>query len=295
MIEKQRFSQFGLISKSWSSTIDALLTWPRLMRPFFFMAVFEIGLLVLLFVALQPPFVEKIAPVVVRYWGQGSLHFPQILLLLARLFNLSRYAIVLLIGAFATGMTIAGVEQYHNREKVSLRRVIGKTFRKYIGLIIITLIAFGAVAVLSQAVNRVAIKILSLSGTSGFMGISQEYLPLLFIAAGIIAAGFVQALFVFAAPALMIDDTNFLKAVFRNFKVALSNLAAAIFLVVLPIIILIPIQLLLVDPYPLMRKSFPEIIFVLLSADVLVTMLVNVFITISAANCYIILKGRQRK
>jgi len=138
------------------------------------------------------------------------------------------------LGTFASGLTISNVFQYSQTEQFSYKTSFKKTLFKYVSLIIITILVLSLLKFTYSIEMKVLIKIM-MKGQS-FLGVRREDWSMLFIVFGVIAAGFVQSLFVFTHSAIMIDNKNFITAIFRNIAFVFKNFLAACVLVIIPLL-----------------------------------------------------------
>ncbi len=290
-MQENRISQGALIKRSWVGAFDVIFGANKIVIPFFVIVLLELIGIAALFIAIQPPLVKYITPIVMRFWGQQFLHYPFNLLLLSQLFNYLQIVLAVVIGTFASGLTISNVFQYSQTEQFSYKISFKKTLFKYVNLIIITILVFFAIKFAYSIEKKVLIKIM-MKGQS-FLGLRREDWSMLFMVFGVIAAGFVQSLFVFTHTAIMIDNKNFITAIFRNIAFVFKNLFAACVLVIIPLLTYIPVTLLKGNLFELMRRTTPEIVFAVLVLGVFISFFINVLITISTTNAYLLIRGND--
>lgn len=290
---EKKLSQFGLIGKSWAKSFDIVIRSPKIMLPFAIMAVLELIGLFLIFIAEQPPFVKHITPLILRFWGEQFLHYPFNLLLLSKLFYYLQLTLGIILGTFMSGVTINAVWQYCQKKTVSLISGSKQALVKYVSLLIITIIVLFVIEYVSSLEKNILLKIIMKE--SSFLGIDREDWTVLFIMFRVVVGGILQGLFIFAQPAIMIDNKNFIAAIFRNLLYVFKNLFAACTLVVLPLCLYIPISILKVKIFPLMKRTCPEVVFVVLIAGVFISVFINVFITVSTTKCYLLIRGEHNE
>ena len=290
-MQQKKNSQWALIGKSWAGAFDIIFGANQIIIPFVVIAALELIGIIILFFAIQPPVVKYIAPVVLRFFGEKFLHYPFSLLLLSRLFSYLQIVLTLILGSFASGLTISNVFQYSKIEQFSYKTAFKETLFKYISLLIITVLMFFLVMYVYSIEKKIFIKIL-MKG-SGFLGLRREAWSVLFMIFGFIGVGFVQSLFAFVHAAIMIDNKNFITAIFRNIVFVFKNLFAVLILVIIPLLFYIPIILFKGNMFELMKRTAPEIVFVILFFGVVVTLFINVLITISTTNAYLLIRGKD--
>ncbi len=290
-MQKKKISQGFLIKKSWVEAFNVIFGESRIIIPFIVIALIELIGIGALFVLIQPPLVKYITPIVMRFWGQQFLHYPFNLLLLSRLFNYLQIVVAVILGTLVSGLTISNVFQYNQSGQFSYKTAFKKTFFKYLSLLIITILVFFLARVSFSFEKKVLIKIM-MKGQS-FLGLSRQDWSMLFMVFGVIAAGFLQSLFVFTHAAIMIDNKNFITAIFRNIAIVFKNLFLACVLVVVPLLAYVPVTLLKGNMFVLMKRITPEIVFAVLILGVFVSFFVNVLITVSTTNAYLLIRGKD--
>ncbi len=290
-MQKNKISQGALIRKSWAGAFDVIFGANKIVIPFVVITFLELIGIAALFAAIQPPLVKYITPIVMRFWGQQFLHYPFNLLLISRLFNYLQIVLAVILGTFASGLTISNVFQYSQAEQFSYKISFKKTFFKYVNLLIISILVFLLVKFTYSIETRVLIKIM-MKGES-FLGLRREDWVILFMVFGVIAGGFVQSLFVFTHAAIMIDNKNFIMAIFRNIVFVFRNFFAACVLVIIPLLIYIPVTLLKGNLFELMKRTTPEIVFAVLGFGVFAALFINILITISTTNAYLLIRGND--
>jgi len=291
IMQNKKISQGSLIHDSWVGAFDVIFGANKIIIPFVVIAVLELISVAVLFFAIQPPLLKYVSPIILRFWGRQFLRYPLNLLLISQLFYYIQIVSAIVLGTFAAGLTVSSVAQYYQSEQFSYKTAFKKALIKYFSLIIITVLIFFAVKYSYALEKKILIKIMS-RGTT-FLGLRHEDWPMLFIVFGIIIAGFVQSLFAFAAPAIVIDNKNFITGIFRNIAAVFKNLFAACVLVIIPLLVYIPVSLLKGNMFELMKRTVPEIVFVVLAFGIFASLFINVFITISTTYAYLLIRGKD--
>lgn len=293
MGQKDKLSQVSLIQKSISYSFGLISQKPIVIMPFGVITILELLGLLMIFVAVQPPLVKFITPVILRFFGPQFLHYPFNLLLLSQLFFYLQLLIEIIIGTFMAGLIISVVQQHSQNKAFSLKAASMQALVKYISLIIITILVF-AVIQYSYSIEKKALLKVIMKGPA-FLGIRQEDWAMLSVAFGIIMSGIIQGIFIFAQPIVIINKENFIVAIFKNFYYVAKNLIAALILVILPMCAYIPIAILKANLFLLMKKTFPEIVFLVLVCSVFISLFINLIVTISTTRAYLLVRGNQEE
>ncbi len=293
-MSRERTSQTVKLGKSWKDTFDLMILQPKIMFPFLILAVIDLIGMIALFVFEQPPLNKFLAPIVFRFlhYGPQSLHYPFNLLLLSSLFQYLQMFTSIIIGTLMSGLTINGVQQYYQTGEISYKVAFKNAVFKYVNLFIITLAVFFLIAFFYGVEKVILIKLLS-KGPS-FLGIHDKdwtMIGLIFAVIGI--SGIIQSLLVYAQPSIMLDNKNFVVAIFRSLYYAFTNCFGTLLLVVIPLLFFLPITLVKNNFMPLMKISAPEIVFVVLVLGTLITMAINIVITISSTRMYAAIRDEK--
>ncbi|MBU1087168.1 MAG: hypothetical protein KKD05_06570 [Candidatus Omnitrophica bacterium] len=290
-MKNQPITQMSIIGKSWSLFLEVCAKRSKIMMPFTIMAVIELIAIAAIFVFIQPPFTKFSSPIVLRFFGEQFLHYPFNLILTSQLFNYFQNFNAIIIGTFVAGMTISAVTEFSQTKEFSFKPAAKKALFKYINLVIITVLVFFLMQFLQSIEKRILIKIL-MKGPS-FLRISADTWKTIFLFVFLLSAAFVQSLFIFAQTAVMIDNKNFITAIFKNMAFVLTNIFASCFLVIVPLLVYIPIILLKSNLFELMKRSFPEISFVVMIMGVFLTLFINLAITITTTKAYLLIKEKK--
>lgn len=290
-MKNQSISQTSIVGKSWNLFLDICAKRSKIMMPFTIMAVLELIAIAAIFVFIQPPFTKFSGPIVLRFFGEQFLHYPFNLILTSQMFNYFQNFSALIIGTFVVGMTISAVADFNQTKDFSFKPAAKKALFKYINLVIITILVFFLMQVLQTVEKKILLKIIMRG--SNFLGIGVDAWKTIFLFVFLVSAAFVQSLFVFAQAAVMIDNKNFVTAIFKNFAYVLTNLFSAWFLVIIPLLTYIPISLLKANQFELMKRSVPEISFLILVMGVFLTLFINLAITITTTKAYLLIKSKR--
>ncbi|MBU4306107.1 MAG: hypothetical protein KJ893_10895 [Candidatus Omnitrophica bacterium] len=289
-MREKGITQTGVIKKALGTGFQAMADFPQIVYPFAIIAVIEVIGLLLIFAALQPPFVKYSMPIIERFWGAKFLHYPLILLLLSHLHYYFQTVVAVFCGAFASGMTISAFKQYKQEKFITLRSAARDALHSYWHLLAINLIVFALVQCAfvfkRQAVFKMILAMRNHFGDEGNW-------MLIHATAALFIGAVVQSLFVFAQPAVVIEGKNFISAIFKSLILTLKNLWVTFVLVIFPLSLFLPIALLKNKLLFLMQRFVPEVIFLVLAAGILLSFFLNAGITIMVSAGYFIIKDER--
>ncbi|MDD4899216.1 MAG: hypothetical protein PHG68_01285 [Candidatus Omnitrophica bacterium] len=268
-------SGISLIKQIFSDSFRSLLENPRIFQPFLFFALAEFAALILLYNIPREPLIKFLGPPIRTFWGEIFLHYPSNFLLLPKLSALSRMFLAIFFGSFTTGAAVAIIIKAKHAYKLALR--------KYASLFVIVLIYTAIYYFLQKAV---------------FIGLAKYFIAghskLLFLKSGIwlgpvlfvinfLMAIVVQAFFVYAIPALIIDEKKFFPAIMSSFRFCKKYFLVSFGLVGLPLILYVPIAVFNYNASVLMTKLFPEVILLIaVMGIVIASLIIDLWVTLCA-------------
>jgi hypothetical protein len=291
-MQTKAISQIRLVRKTWEKTFSLLRTRQNIIIPFAIAAGLEVMSIIVLFYLIQPPLVKYISPIALRFWGERFLHYPLNLLLLSQLFSYVQLMLAIVLGTFMSGVTISAVCQYRlNRDAVfSLNRGAKKALSTFVHLSVITIITVFLIQFVYALEQKVMLKIMMRE--TKFLGIAREFWPLIGIGSAGLLSGVVQSVFAFAQTIVIVDDKNCVSALIRNFRFVSENFFTTLMLVLVPLLVYLPVSLLKGSISKLMQQSVPEVLFIVLGAGIVLTLFINVIITVSVTIAYME-RGRE--
>jgi hypothetical protein len=263
---------------------------PVLVVPFLFVLFVDLVALFTLYFSPRPPISIIMAPPIRRFWGDQFLHYPMNFLLLPKLFNYSNIVLSTTIGVLMTGillkwydiLSFSSKRIYFSRDfLVSLKIAL----KRYLPMVVFFIILYGLTIAFQKYSLKFIMPLLPAT-TWGKVG----YIGLLFMANVVL-----QSFFAFVFPALIISKVSLFKAFKNNFMLVLKHLNVVFLFVFIPSLLhvfVIVIKYLL----PQLMKIFePEVMLVVLSLSIVVTTIVDFFITSFCGLLYIEYKSEVEK
>lgn len=263
--------------------------------PFLIFAVAEAISLILIVLAPRTPLVLIFGPPIRTFWGEGFLHYPANFLLLPKLASLSRMFLSLLLGSLLTGIAVLMLRDYYNNKRQTLTSYFKVTLSNYPSLFLVVLIFTASFYFLTKVLILGLAKyftgghrqLLFLSART-WMGPILLFLNFLFII-------FIQSIFVFAIPLIMIEKRKFISAIAGSFSLFRRMFLRTIILIILPMLLYLPIIILNYKAAFLIEELFPEAIFIVLFAGIIISsLIVDPVITISATCLYLLYKEDKK-
>ena len=271
-----KFSFFwSKIVEIYQQVFSVLRKNPTVLILFLWVGLFDLIALVVLFFAPVPPVSYVLAPIIRTFWTERFLHYPDNFLLLPKLFGHAHFLISTVFGVFVTGVVIKKIEADTKGEQLSTLSAVRPVFKYYLPLVLGWLISYAIFSFTLKGVLAVLPgKVLIQLGSGFILGI------------------IVQSLVAFLLPAIIILENGFFKALFEGFRLGFKNLLLTSGLVFIPMVLAFALSF--VKLYtPLFVKIYPEIVLWVLAGGIVVSMVVDIFVTSSATLLF--LKVRNNK
>ena len=259
--------------------------------PFLIFAIVDLVSLFILFLAPRMPLRLALGPIIRTIWSETFLHYPANFILLQKLSFLSRLALSVLIGSLLTGMAVSIIQSIFYKRPVELKKSFLSALKIYFSLFLVTLIVTGLFYFTGKAMSFVLAKYFSRHARLLFIGARIWFGPVS-MALNFLIALFIQALFIYAIPLLIIEKMKFKKAIARSFVLLKKLFIPTILLIGLPMLLYIPIIVMEYNTVFLIEKFIPEIILVILMTGIIInSLLIDPLIT--AATTLLYLKKKE--
>lgn len=266
----------------------ALRNQPAIFLPFLVFSVIDLLLLAVLYLAPRQPFNVVLGPPIRAFWGEAYLHYPNNFLLLPQLASLSRTLLYIVAGSLLTGMAVLFVKRaYSGREAGSVWLAVS---RRYVPLAGIVLLVTGVFTVFSRGMEAYFSFFFS-HNSSLFLIPARIWRHEASFALNLIAGIGVQAVFVYAVPALLIENTGMGRAVLRSWVVFKRMPFATLALVSVPVLAYLPVMVLQYKT-PFFVNLYPEsVLYIAVAGSLINALIVDILVTVSATYLYLKKRG----
>src|SRR3989338_2380469 len=237
---------------------------PTILFLFITLGVLDFIALVVLFLAPSAPISYMLAPIIRTFWSDYFLHYPHNFLLLPKLFSHAHFLISTVVGVFITGLIVKKIEAEVTGQRLSTLAAAGVVARKYFSLVLVWLVTY-------------AFFTLALKGI----------LPLLprnmwiHLAGGFLLSLFIQSVFVFLIPALILLEQGFFKGLWEGFRFGMKNILLTSVLIAVPMFLAVAVSFAKLYTSYFVRVR-PEIVLWVIAGGVLISLLIDILITSSA-------------
>lgn len=288
----QRETSVSLVKKVYNNTFPYLRSTPAYFKPFITLAILELIVLILFYLAPREPLRAIFGPPIKTFWGEQFLHYPLNFVLLPKLVSRSIMILSIIFGSLISGMAVSIILDIYNKRRVQIFNAFKVAIKKYLPL-------FGILSVINIGYYFIG-KLFSVglakyfyTGHSKllFMG-PKIWFGLILVVFNFLAALLIQSIFVYSIPALIIDNKGFHKSIGKSVVLFFKFLVPTLILVLLPMLLFIPLIVSSSNYAFLMNKLFPEIVFYLEALGIILSVLIiDPVITMSTTILY--LKNKQ--
>jgi len=241
--------------------------------PFLIFAIVDLISLFVLFLAPRMPLRLALGPIIRTIWSETFLHYPANFILLQKLSFLSRLALSVLIGSLLTGMAVSIIQSLFYKRAIELKKSFLSALKIYFSLFLVTLIVTGLFYFMGKFMSFALAKYFSRHARLLFIGVRMWFGPISMVLNFLIAL-FIQALFIYAIPLLIIEKMKFKKAIVKSFALFGKLFIPTILLIGLPMLLYIPIIVMEYNTVFLIEKFIPEIILAILIIGIIINSLI---------------------
>jgi len=275
-IKKNVFSLFPMVVRR---LYQLVRRYPIIVAPFIGVAVFEGLVLAVWFLAPRPPLSMALAPIIRAFWGEQFLHYPTNFLLLPKIFEYSRNVLTFITGILFSGIALSMLLQASQGQQPEWFLGIGRVARRYFRLVIIWGVVFGLSAACGKALSHYA----------GFFP-SLRW----FLAAEFAATVAVQLLFVFAFPAIVIENRKTFMSLIRSLALVRLYPLTSFLIVFIPSLFVLPVIYVQLHLPALMRTVAPEAALWALCLRIVLVTVVDCAVTLAAGMLLIIHRENEQ-
>lgn len=278
---------FGVAKSVWSMTFKMVRRYPCILFPFFMIAVSQAIVLTILFYFPRPPLTIIFAQPIRAFFGEQFLHYPANFLLLPRLFYFGQVLAMVTIGAIMFGTAIGLIYRANKKEeKLSVVGNLTRSTKYYLTLVGIWVVIFGLSLMILRFPGFLITKFLSRTP------LVSTLLQVLFYG-GFLLVFLVEALFIYAYPAAIIEEKGLLGAIKRSLRVSKKVFGTTFILIAIPRVL--EVLVIAFRRYSLMRvnRVLPELTLVILGLVIAASFIADFLVMSSTVNLFILTKEAE--
>lgn len=269
------------IKQSWG----LLKSNPLIAFPFVLFALLEGMVLYLLFLAPQEPISKVLAPPIARFLGEQYIRYPGHLFGLPELFSNARLCLSFLPGMFISAYFIGLVADVKLSRKTSRRYRIKNALRRFFALLVIWVLGISLFITWIPGIGFIKplevlyVQAASWSDSKGYL-ISLQFLVFFL-------SFWAQILFLYALPLVILTGQSLFKALIGNFRYLWRLFLPTTVCIFVAALLYLGLYFFEKDLVGLAARTSPEMIVVVLSAGIPLTLIINLLVTTTSTLLFI--------
>lgn len=269
----------------WKVVFELIQSEPKILIPFVALGAVETLALWVLSCSPHFPFNYILGPPIKSVWGSMYLHYPLIYDLVPRMFYYAKIVIGVLVGSLTSATAVLLIARMRSRasakEGTDIKKIFLTVFKRYITLVLLSVILFASVHYLMKQPQILLWKYFRFHPKLLFLG-PKFWFGVFSPVFTFVLAVFLQGIFVYAIPYVIIKGKKFLSALVSGFILFAKNWLKTLLVVLVPMLLYIPVTVLRGNVGFLSDKFAPEVITVVLFVGILVgTVIVDGLVTIA--------------
>jgi hypothetical protein len=268
--------------QTWIRSFESLLKTPIILLPFIITAFIEGLTLEILYFSPRKPLAYIFNPIVTKFFGAASTHYPGNLLVLPNLFYYAQVVIYIAVGVMLTAISINVYKNVRLGLPLRTNALIKNATRTY-G----TFAVYGILMVaLLFAVKKVDTFILSQMVRFGAQFAPNRTvqlfafaMPMFFFITNIL----LQVFFILVLPLIVLQKKTLLLSLKESLSLAWRNFVTLFCLIGVPYLLYLPIFIVKSVSTKVVYLTAPEIILVVTILGIILTVFVDCFIIICAS------------
>lgn len=274
MEKKKGLSALQKVGETVRETRRVLVEDPAVILIFLLLGLFDFAALLLISLAPSEPVSYAIAPIIRAFWGERFLHYPDNFLLMPELFHHAHFALGCLFGVFFSGLAIKKIQASLAGEKLTAAGAASGVMRKYLALIAVW-------SVTSWLFTQLLLRTLGALPPRLEIQVSASF-----------ALGLVfQSFMAFMLPSILITEDRWFKSVWKGAVFGFKKLFFSFGLLAVPMLF-ISVLTFFKALAPAFVQYSPEAVFWILSAGIVVSVFVDLFITSSTTVYFLKERGQ---
>ncbi|MBN2121235.1 MAG: hypothetical protein JW734_09320 [Candidatus Omnitrophica bacterium] len=263
--------------KIWKDMLAIFKKNPKVFVPFIILGGLNAVLLYVLYLVPQRPVSVVLAPPIRAFFGQRFLQYPLNIFLLPRLFNYAHLFLSASVGILMTGLIIGMLKDVQAGRNPKVLVNLVNSLRRFLTMLGIWTVVF----LLSFSVTKL----------TGMLNLGSKFSLAMSIFTYIVII-FIQIIFIYSMPAVIIEGKNVFTALKRGILFFKRFMFPTFLLTMIPSLLYIPVIILKQNLVGLVNKSYPEAVILVMSAGIFVTFIIDIFFT--AAPTIVFLNEKEK-
>lgn len=247
---------------------------PVVFAPFLISGACSVIVLYILFLAPHRPISYLLAPPIRMAMGEKFLHYPFNFVVLPKLFRLGDLCVSAFVGMLMSAVTVGMVADILAERRPSFLISFLVAIKRYFMLILVWFVSFGIIS-------------LVMNFLPGFFDLQARLGKSLFVTISLAVSIFVQLLFIYVVPALILGRKKIIPAFKDNLKTLANKFIPSMIVVAVPAVMYVPILLFKSYAGLFAQTNFPEMVLLVLLAGVVMTLAIDFWITVCITILYV--------
>lgn len=263
-----------MVIKIWKETFNLLRERPKIILPFLVLGIVNALLLYLLYLTPQRPVAYVLAPLVRTFLGEKFLHYPFNLFILPKLFYYGQLLVYAFVGMLMTAVGVGMVGDAFQGKGSSFLINFIRSFKRYFALLGVWILTFGVTVLFLQIFPK-----------------QDKFMNLGIVSASFLLSIFVQILFIYTIPLIIIERRKFFAALKNNFIFLIKVFIPTVLLIILPSLFYLPVLIIKDKMGFLTKQFFPEIVVGVLGLGLLTSFIIDFWVTLSTTVLFVKKEG----
>ena len=250
----------------------------RIFVPFLVFAIIQLGGLFVLLNFYRYPINNLLVPVFKLVAGENYLHYPDSFMVMPLLFSYTNIILSGLIGTVIIGISTLLFAGKYQKKKITFSLSVKKVFPKYLILFVLWILE-------SITVFAVMLGLPALCQNLFIL----EYIEIRYLEFACFFSGlFVAAIFAYTTAAVVLGNQGIKKSFLASYKIFGKHIIATFLLVLIPNIANLPFNYASGKTLLVLQRFNPEMIFVLISFTIIVSVVTNFFLVGTVTRYYMV-------
>ncbi|MFH0731619.1 MAG: hypothetical protein V2A72_01705 [Candidatus Omnitrophota bacterium] len=270
------------LRKNWVSAFDLLKAKPIILLPFIITAFFECLAVELIYFSSRKPLSIIAGPVIRKFYGEASLHYPGNVIILPNIFYYLQILIYIFIAVFLTGVSINIFRNVKEGLPLRTNAFIKNALKRCGAFLSFGILMIILLFLLKKADLFIFNKLARLAAKQAPRFVGRAYFSgasLFLFASNII----LQTFFILALPIMVMQKSPLVKALGKSISLGFRRFFSLFALILVPSLLFLPIALLKSNATQLAQMTFPEITVAITLLGIVLTIFIDSFVIVCAS------------
>lgn len=269
--------QINLIIWVWIQSLRAMRRGKSFI-PFLIFALLQGIMLIALLRFAYPPLSSVLAPIMRRFFGEVSLHYPHNFLVLPQMYNRANILLGGIVGVVVIGVATQMFAAIHQRRSPSFWGGVRESLPRYGWLFLVWLVETALILLIVGGLPSVL---------GGFIPASRLVRSITYFV-GLITS----AAFAYTTAFVVLEKRHAVKAISGSLSIFGGNIIISFFLVAIPSLFHVPIDFLARRSELLIAKFIPETVAVVILTGIGISIVANYLLVGTVTGFYLLARNQ---